>query len=94
MTIQFASAQNLKSIAGATFFGLGLDFASCHLTQVWWFIVREAVTVLFWGLLAGLQASQTQILGQLLGQHAYLPGCPLQMLFALRPLLHLLGAAV
>lgn len=90
MTIQFATAHNLRSIAGTAVFGLGLNFASCRMTQFFWFIVSEAVSLLWRVALAGWQISQ----GQIFGFHVYSLGCPLQMLLSFRPVLDLVGAAV
>ena len=88
MIIQF-TAQILKSFAGAAICGLGLDAASWYLTSFFWSALREVVSLLFWGALAGLHASQAQVLGL----HLYSLAC-LQMPVSLRPLLHLIGAAV
>ena len=89
MSIQF-TAQILKSFAGAAICGLGLDAASWYLTSFFWSALREVVSLLFWGALVGLHAAQAQVLGL----HLYSLACPLQMLVSLRPLLHLIGAAV
>lgn len=90
MTIQ-ATAQILRSFTGAVVFGLCMDLVSRHLTSFLWFTLREVVSLVFWGALASAaQASQTQVLRlQLLSL-----GCPLHILASLRPLLHLVSAAV
>jgi len=90
MNFQITTAQFMKSFAGAALFGLGPDQVCCRLTGVVWHILREVVSLVFWGLLAGFKASQEQILGH----HLYLLACPLEMVHSLGPLLHLLGRAV
>jgi len=93
MTFQLATAQALKSFTGAAVFGLGMDMADivfCHLTQAFWSALREVVSVLFWGVLAGWQASHVQILGH----NLFFLGCPLQILHSLGSLAHFLGSAV
>jgi len=93
MTFQLTTAQALKSFTGAAVFGLGMDMAdivSCHLTQLFWFALREVVSVLFWGFLAGWETSHAQALA-----HSFsLFGCPLQILHSLAVLAHFLGSAV
>jgi hypothetical protein len=88
MDIQTTTAQALKSFPGAAFFGLSLDLVSCRLTDLFLHILRELGSLIFWAVLAGLQASEAQILGE----PVYFLICPLVSL--LRPLLHLLGAAM
>lgn len=92
MTFQLTTTQALKSFAGAAIFGLGMDLASlvsCRLSDAIWFALREVVLVIFWGVLAGCQASY-----QLLGHSWIFLGCPLEMLSSLGSLAHLLGSAV
>jgi hypothetical protein len=93
MTFQPTTTQALKSFAGAAIFGMGMDLASlvsCRLGDAFWFALREIALVLFWGVLAGCQASYTQLFG-----HGWLFfGCPLDLLQSLGSLAHLLGSAV
>jgi len=92
MTFQPTTSQALKSFAGAAVFGLGMDLAnlvSCRLSDAVWFALREVALVLFWGVLAGCQASYTFI-----GHGWLFLGCPLALLESLRSLAHLLGSAV
>jgi len=92
MTFQPTTTQALKSFAGAAVFGLGMDLAnlvSCHLSDAVWFALRELAQVLFWGVLAGCQASYA-----LIGHGWLLLGCPLELLGSLGSLAHLLGSAV
>lgn len=91
MTFPLTTAQTLKTFAGAVLFGLGLDLANhvtCHVHQLAWFVLQGAAKVVIWGVLAGWQASQIQILG-----HTLYPGCPLELALSLRPILDVLGAA-
>ncbi len=93
MTFQLTTTQGLKSFAGAAIFGLSMDAASlvsCHLSEALWFALREVVGVLFWGALAGVQATHTSVLGQTL----IFVDCPLQVLHSLGALVHFLGSAV
>jgi hypothetical protein len=90
MNFLITTAQFIKSLAVAAFFGLTPDQVSCRATALFWHILQEVVRLVFWGLLAGFKASQEQ----LLGHHLYLLGCPLEMVHSLRPLFHLLGRAV
>jgi len=93
MRFQPTTAQALKSFAGAAVFGLGMDVASlgsCHLTDAIWFTLREGIRLLFWGILNGLQATHTPVLGHDL----FVLGCPLQVLHTLGSLAHFLSAAV
>ena len=93
MTFQFTTTQSLKSFALAAIFGLGLDVASvasCQLTQFFWFLLRQAVALLFWGVLAGWQSSHAHILGH----NMFFPGCPLEIVHSLGSLLHLIAGAV
>jgi hypothetical protein len=93
MTFQLTTVQALKTFAGAAIFGLGMDaasLASCYATEAFWFVLREAVGLLFWGVSAGWQASHAQILEQEL----FFLGCPLEVLHRLSSLVHLLGSAV
>jgi hypothetical protein len=93
MTFQFTTVQALKTFAGATIFGLGMDaasLASCHLAEVLWFVLREAVGLVFWVVSTGWQASHAQVPGHNL---LYL-GCPLQMLHLLGSLAHFLASVV
>lgn len=93
MRFQLTTAQALKSFAGAAIFGLGMDLASlvsCRLTDALWFTLREGARLLFWGVLNGLPATHTQVLGHDL----FLLGCPLQVLHTLGSLAHFLSAAV
>lgn len=93
MTFQFTTAQTLKSFSGAAIFGLGMDAASlvsCQLNDAIWFTLREGLLLLFWGVLNGLQAAHTQVLGHDL----FFLGCPLQIFHTLGSLAHLLSAAV
>lgn len=90
MTIQLTTAKALKSLTGAALSGLGLGFASSHSTQLLWFVLRQTANLLLWGAQAAGQALQTQVLGY----HIFSLGCPLQLLAVLKPVLHLLGAAV
>jgi hypothetical protein len=92
MTFQFTTTQSLKSFALAAIFGLGLDaasVASCQLTEFFWFVLRQAVALLFWGALAGWQSSHAQIPG-----HIFFLGCPLEIVHSLGSLLHFIGGAV
>jgi len=92
MTFQLTTTQALKSFAGAAIFGLGMDLASlvsCRLSDAIWFALREVVLAIFWGVLAGCQASH-----QLLGHGWIFLGCPLELLGSLGSLAHLLGSAV
>ena len=92
MTFQLTTSQALQSFAGAAILGLGMDVASlvsCQLSDAIWFATREVVLVLFWGMLAGCQASY-----QLLGHGWTFLGCPMDLLASLGSLAHLLGSAV
>src|SRR5215470_17806726 len=76
MTFQLTTTQALKSFTGAAIFGLGMDLSSllsCQLSDAIWFALREVARVLFWGVLAGSQATHAQIFGHSL----FLLGCPL-----------------
>jgi hypothetical protein len=89
MTFQFTTTQSLKSFVLAAIFGLGLDLASmvsCQATQLFWFVLREAAGLLFWGVLASH--------AQILGHNMFFLGCPLEMLHSLGSLLHFIGGAV
>jgi hypothetical protein len=93
MAFQFTTVQALKTFAGAAIFGLGIDAASlvsCHLTEALWFVLREAVGLVFWGVSAGWQASHAQVLGH----NLLFLGCPLQMLHLLGSLAHFLASVV
>ena len=92
MTFQLTTTQALKSFSGAAIFGLGLDVASLvssHLTQAFWFVLREAAGLVFWGVLSGWQLSHAEILHSL-----PLLGCPVQLVQSLDALVQLLGSAV
>jgi len=93
MTFQFTTVQALQTFAGAAIFGLGMDatsLASCYLTEALWFVLREAVGLVFWGVSAGWQMSHAQVLGH----NLFLLGCPLQMLHLLGSLAHFLASVV
>jgi hypothetical protein len=93
MTFQFTAVQALKTFAGAAIFGLGMDaanLASCHLTEALWFMLRQAVGLVFWGVSAGWQGSHAQVLGH----NLFFLGCPLQVLHSLGSLAHFLASMV
>lgn len=93
MTFQLTATQALKSFTGAAIFGLGMNLAtlvSCPLSDVIWFALREVALVLFWGVLAGSQASHAQFFGHSL----FLLGCPVDLLRSLGSVAHFLAAAV
>ena len=93
MTFQLTTTQALKSFTAAAIFGLGMDLAnlvSCPLGDAIWFALREVAQVLFWGVLAGSEASHVQIFGHSL----FLLGCPVDLLRSLGSVAHFLGAAV
>jgi len=93
MTFQFTTVEALKTFAGAAIFGLGMDAASlpsCHLTEALWFILRQAVGLVFWVVSAGWQASHAQVLGH----NLFFLGCPLQVLHSLGSLAHSLASVV
>jgi hypothetical protein len=92
MTFQLTTTQALKSFVGAAAFGLGMDLAnlfSCHLSDAVWFALRQLAGMLFWGVLAGCQATYT-----LIGHGWPYLGCPLELFESLGSLAHLLGSAV
>ena len=93
MTFQLTTTQALKSFAGAAIFGLSTDRASlvsCYLSEVLWFALREVVGVLIWGALAGVETTNTSVLGHTL----FFVDCPLQVLHSFGALAHFLGSAV
>lgn len=90
MNTQTTTAQALKSLATVSVFGLGWNVSSCTVNQMVWHVAQQAASLLFWGALAGLQSSQAQILGLPL----YSLACPLSLVEYVRPVLHLLGAAI
>ena len=93
MTFQFTTVEALKTFAGAAIFGLGMDaasLASCHLTEALWFILRQAVGLVFWVVSAGWQVSHAQVLGH----NLFFLGCPLHVLHSLGSLAHSLASLV
>jgi len=93
MTFQFTTVQALKSLSGAAIFGLGMDaasLASCHLTEALWFVLRQAVGLVFWVVSAGWQGSHEQVPGH----NLLFLSCPLQMLHLLGSLAHFLASVV
>lgn len=93
MTIQLTTTQALKSFAGAAIFGLSLDAAnlvSSHMSDAVWFALRELAGLLFWGVIAGWQATHPTVLGHGL----YFLGCPLELLHSAGSLAQWLCAAV
>jgi hypothetical protein len=93
MTFQLTTSRALKSFAGAAIFGLSMDAASLvsrHVSDVAWFALREVVGLLFWGVIAGWQATHTTVLGH----DMFFLGCPLQLLHSLGSLAQWLCAAV
>lgn len=93
MTFQLTTVQALKSFAGAAILGLSMDAASLvssHMSDAIWFAVREVIGLLFWGAIAGWQATNTTVFGHDL----YFLGCPLQLLHSVGSLAQWLCAAV
>lgn len=88
MNIQLTTAQALKTFAGTALCGLGMDAASCRLTDVAWRALQETISVVFWGVLT--QAENAEVLGR----HLYLLGCPIQILHSVGSLVHLLSGAL
>lgn len=87
MIPSMTTAQGLKALLGAELAGLGLDAAASHLAPFLWFLVREGLTLLFWGLVAGSKA-------QLMVPTFPPAACPLELLAVLTPLLRALCGAV
>ena len=90
MTFELTATQALKSFLGAAVCGLGLDFASLtssRLSDVAWFALREVAGFVFWGALAGWQATHVQVFGHEL----FFLSCPLQALHSLGSLAHLVS---
>jgi len=87
MINQITNMQGLKSVAMGALIGMGLDFSSCPLSQLLWTVAHEVVSTVFWGVLTGWQA-------QMLGQHAYLLDCPLQLAQSVSSLAHFLSGAL
>ena len=88
MNIQLTTAQALKTFAGTALCGLGMDAASCRLTDVAWRALQETISVVFWGVLT--QAANAEVLGR----HLYLLGCPIQIVHSVGSLVHLLSGAL
>ena len=86
MINQIINIQGLKSVAAAALIGLGVDYSSCPLSQLLWSVAHELLSTLLWGVLTGWQA-------QVLGQHAYLLECPLQLAQSLSSLAHFVSSA-
>jgi hypothetical protein len=93
MTIQFTSAQALKSFTGAALFGLGMDLAStvsCPVSDVVQTMVRDAASLVFWAVLSGWQATQFEVLGHTMS----LVGCPVEITQSLGSLVQALGRLI
>jgi hypothetical protein len=90
MNFRTTTGQALKAFSGAALLGLGMDQVSCRLGDLAWRILNELASVLFWGLLSSLEASETRIFGE----HLHLLACPLEIASLLQPLLHLIGRAL
>jgi len=85
--ITITGVQGLKGFLGAGLLGLGFDAAASRLGPYLWFLVREGLTLLFWGLLAGSRAH--------LAIPAFPPAtCPVALLAAVTPILRALAGAV
>jgi len=87
MIATMITVQGLRSFIGVALVGLGLDAAACRLEMFFWFLVREVLSLLFWGVLAGSKA-------QLMTQAFPHLGCPVQLLAVLAPLLRALAEVV
>ena len=90
MNFETITGQGLRSLTGAALLALGMDQVSCRLNDLLWRILNEMVSAVFWGALSSLQASEARILGD----HLHFLVCPLEVASFVRPLLHLLGAAL
>ena len=86
MITSITTVQGLKALLGTGLVGIGLDAAASRLGPFLWFLAREILSLLLWGLLAGR--------GQFLIPSFPPAGCPLELLATVTPILGVLARAV
>jgi len=90
MTNHISTLQNLKVLGTISALAFGVNFASCQLSRLAWFVSREALTFLSSTAMSAWRASEVH----LLGLHFQLAGCPLEAVALLRPLFHAIFGAL